>query len=82
MKCGAFSDAGVNTQIEFGPGNICISPTKGINSGSNAAKMIVCGNYFATAVDSTHDQTINNMEISGYICVGNEYADEVSVDAD
>ena len=82
MKTGAFSDAGVNTQIEFGPGNICINPTKGVNSGSNTVKGIICGNFFATAVDSTHDQTINNMETDGWMCVGNEYRDEVSVDAD
>ena len=82
MKTGSFSDAGVNTQLEFGPGNICINPTKGINSGSNVVKGIICGNFFATAVDSTHDQTINNMEVDGWMCVGNEYRDEVSVDAD
>ena len=77
-----YADGGVIAQLEFGPGNIVITPTKGVNSGSNAVKGIICGNFFSTAVDSTHDQTINNMESDGWICVGNEYADEVSVDAD
>ncbi len=80
IKCGSFSDAGVNTQLEIGPGNNTIAPTKGVNSGSNAAKVTIFGNYWATAVGSTHDQTIDNMESDGYICVGNEYADEESDD--
>ncbi|KKM05332.1 hypothetical protein LCGC14_1755170 [marine sediment metagenome] len=80
IKCGSFSDAGVNTQLEIGPGNVTVAPTRGVNSGSNAAKVTIFRNSWATAVNSTHDQSIDDMESDGYICVGNEYADEESDD--
>ena len=77
VEFGAFADAGVNSQIIYGPGNITVTPTKGLNTGSNACKGMVCGNYFGTAVGTgTNDLNTANMETAGYIMVGNEYATE------
>ena len=76
IQHGAFADAGVNSQLFYGPGNVTVTPTKGILSGSNTCKASVFGNYWATAVASTHDQTVDQMEIDGYIQMGNYYADE------
>jgi hypothetical protein len=76
IKFGAFSDAGVNTQLEIGPGNVTVTPTRGINTGSNACKAQVFGNYWGVPVATAYDQTVDNMESDGYICSGNYYADE------
>ena len=56
--------------------NVTVTPTKGILSGSNTCKASVFGNYWGTAVATTHDQTVNDMETDGYIQMGNYYADE------
>ncbi|KKM24141.1 hypothetical protein LCGC14_1608070 [marine sediment metagenome] len=76
IEHGSFSDAGVNTQFFYGPGNVTVGPTKGVKSNSSAAKVTIFGNYWATPVNSTHDQSIDDMESDGYICAGNYYADE------
>lgn len=76
IQHGAFADAGVNSQLFYGPGNVTIGPTKGVNSGSNTCKCTIFGNYWATPVNTTHDQSIDDMETDGYICAGNYYADE------
>ncbi len=76
IEHGTFSDAGVNTQFFYGPGNVTVGPTKGVKSNSSAALVTIFGNYWATPVNSTHDQSIDNMESDGYICAGNYYADE------
>ena len=76
IEHGSFSDAGVNTQFFYGPGNVTVGPTKGVKSNSSAALVTIFGNYWATPVNTTHDQTIDNMESDGYICAGNYYADE------
>ena len=76
IKCGAFSDAGVNTQLEFGPGNVTVLPTRGINTGSNVCKAQVFGNHWGVSVATAYDQTVDQMEVDGYICAGNYYADE------
>lgn len=76
IEFGAFSDAGVNTQLEIGPGNIFNAPTRAINTGSNACLALVFGNWIGIAVATAYDQTVDNMESDGYICAGNYYADE------
>ena len=74
---GAFSDAGVNTQMKYGPGNVTIGPTKFLESGSNAVLGSIYGNFFGTAVGtSTNDLNVADMETLGLTCVGNEYATE------
>jgi len=76
IQHGSFADAGVNSQLFYGPGNVTVTPTKGILSGSNTCKASVFGNYWATPVATTHDQTVDDMETDGYIQMGNYYADE------
>jgi len=76
IESGAYSDAGVNTQLIIGPGNITVQPTRGINTGSNAAKVAVVGNYWGAPVATAYDQTVDNMESDGWLCSGNYYSDE------
>lgn len=76
IEHGQFSDAGVNTQFFYGPGNATVGPTKGVKSNSNPCKVNIYGNNWATPVATTHDQTVDNMESDGLICAGNYYADE------
>jgi len=73
---GDFSDAGVNTQMLYGPGNVTVTPTRGIDTNSKACLGTIYGNYWGTAVATTHDLTIDNTEVLGLICAGNYYADE------
>ncbi len=81
IEHGQFSDAGVNTQLFYGPGNVTVGPTKGVKTNSNPCLGTIFGNYWATPVNSTHDLSIDNVEATaGLICVGNEYADEESDD--
>jgi hypothetical protein len=74
---GDFSDAGVNTQLFYGPGNVTVSPTKFLDSNSKACKGTMFGNYFGTAVGTgTNDVNVADLETAGMACVGNEYATE------
>jgi len=77
IETGQFYAAGIYTQLIIGPGNVTITPTKGINQTSNNVVLAtVYGNYWGTAVASTHSDTVTNMETDGYICVGNYYLNE------
>ena len=77
IQHGAFSDAGVNTQLVYGPGNYTVPPSKFLNSGSNAMKGIMFGNFLGTAVGtSTNDINVADLETAGMVQVGNEYATE------
>ncbi len=73
---GEFSDVGVNTQMMYGPGNVTVSPTRGIDTNSKACLGTVFGNYWGTAVAATHDVDIDTTEGLGLKCVGNYYGDE------
>ena len=74
---GAFSDAGVNTQMFYGPGNVTVSPTKFLNTNGGAGLGTIFGNFFGTAHGaSTYDLSVTNMESAGWHCVGNEYKTE------
>ncbi len=77
IEHGQFSDAGVNTQLFYGPGNVTVGPTKGVKTNSNPCLGTIFGNFWATPVNSTHDLSIDNVEATaGLICAGNYYADE------
>ena len=81
IETGAFSDAGVNTQIIIGPGNITVTPTRAINQTSNnTAKVAVRGNYWGAPVATAYSDTVDNMETDGYLCSGNHYSDEETDD--
>jgi hypothetical protein len=74
---GAFSDAGVNTQMEYGPGNVTVGATKFLETGGNPGIGMIFGNYFSTAVGAaTFDDTVANLLTNGWVCAGNEYQSE------
>jgi len=73
---GDFTDDGVNTQMLYGPGNVTVSPTRGIDTNSKACLGTVFGNYWGTAEVATHDLSVDNTEVLGLKCVGNYYGDE------
>lgn len=77
IEHGAFSDAGVNTQMLYGPGNTTIGPTKFLKSNSNTGKGSIFKNHFGTAVDTgTYDISVANLKTAGWTCAGNDYIDE------
>jgi hypothetical protein len=73
---GDFAGGSTNTQMIYGPGNITVSPTRGIDTNSKAVLGTVCGNYWGTGITVTHDLTVDNTELLGLKCVGNYYGDE------
>ena len=74
---GAFSDAGVNTQMKYGPGNVTVSPTKFFKSNSNVGKGNIFGNFYGTAVDTaTNDLSVADLLTAGWTCAGNNYQSE------
>ena len=51
-----------------------------IKTNGKAVKAIVFRNSIAIAVATAYDDTVDNIEGNGWICVGNAYLNEVLTD--